>query len=57
MEYVWIVGGFMIFGIAVVVVYALLKMASDTDRAVRHAEKMLNPLSDVFVTQSGQNSR
>lgn len=57
MEYVWIVGGFMIFGIAIIVVYALLKMASDTDRAVRHTEKMLNPLSDVFVTQSGPDSR
>jgi hypothetical protein len=57
MDTIWIIAGFAGFLIALVVVYALMKMASDTDRAVRHAEKMLNPLSDVFVTQADQNFR
>ena len=40
-------------GIAWLVTFTLLKMADDNDRAARHAERELIPLSDVTVTQAG----
>ena len=57
MDAVWIIAGLAGFVVALVVVYALMKMSADTDWAVRHTEKMLNPLSDVFVTQTEQDFR
>lgn len=57
MESIWVIAGIAGLGGAMVLVFALMKMASDTDRAVRHTEKMLNPLSDVFVTQAEQDLR
>ena len=60
MDAIWIIAGFAgftLFVIAFVGVYALMRMASNTDREARHEEKMLNPLSDVFVTQTGQDFR
>ena len=35
------------------VVLALFRMSGDQDRAARHAEKRLDPFSDVEITQSG----
>jgi hypothetical protein len=39
------------FGLAVVL--ALFRMSGDQDRAARHAEKRLDPFSDVEITQNG----
>ena len=39
------------FGLAIVL--ALFRMYGDQDRAARHAEKRLDPFSDVEITQSG----
>jgi hypothetical protein len=38
-------------GIAFLFLYALLKMAHDSDRAARHTEKRLVPYSDVTLTE------
>jgi len=35
------------------IVLALFRMSGDQDRAARHAEKRMNPFSDVEITQSG----
>lgn len=37
-----------------VIVLALFRMSGDQDRAARHAEKRLDPFSDVEITQNGQ---
>ena len=42
------------WALGLVIVLALFRMAGDQDRAARHAEKRLNPFSDVEITQSGQ---
>jgi hypothetical protein len=51
----WIFVGSAMLVIALVLVYALITMASSVDREMRHDEKRLDPLSDVFVTQTGQD--
>lgn len=51
----WIFVGFATLVIALVLVYALITMAGSVDREMRHEERRLNPLSDVFVTQTGQD--
>lgn len=51
----WIFVGSAMLVIALVLVYALITMASSVDREMRHEEKRLDPLSDVFVTQTGQD--
>ena len=38
-------------GLAIVLV--LFRMSGDQDRAARHAEKRLDPFSDVEITQNG----
>ncbi len=53
MDTIWIFAGFTLFLIAFIVIHAMMKKASDE----RHEETMLNPLSDVFVTQAGQEFR
>jgi len=35
------------------IVLALFRMSGDQDRAARHAEKRLDPFSDVEITQTG----
>jgi hypothetical protein len=35
------------------IVLALFRMSGDEDRAARHAEKRMNPFSDVEITQTG----
>ena len=40
-------------GLGWLVTFTLLKIADDNDRAARHAEHELIPLSDVTVTQAG----
>jgi len=39
------------FGFAIVL--ALFRMSGDQDRAARHAERRLDPFSDVEITQNG----
>jgi hypothetical protein len=39
------------FGFAIVL--SLFRMSGDQDRAARHAEKRMNPFSDVEITQNG----
>lgn len=41
------------WALGLVIVLALFRMASDEDRAARHAEKRFNPFSDVEITQTG----
>jgi len=36
------------------IVLALFRMSGDQDRDARHAEKRLDPFSDVEITQNGQ---
>jgi hypothetical protein len=40
-----------VLGLAVVL--ALFRMSGEQDRAARHAEKRLDPFSDVEITQNG----
>ena len=49
----WIVGGLFLWALGLLFVLALMRMASDQDRAARHEEFLMNPLSDVPVTQFG----
>ena len=49
----WIVGGLVFWTLGFLFVLALMRMASDQDRAARHEELLLDPLSDVPVTQYG----
>lgn len=35
------------------IVLALFRMSGEQDRAARHAEKRLDPFSDVEITQNG----
>lgn len=49
----WITIAAIALGISWLVTFTLLKIADDNDRAARHAERELIPLSDVTVTQAG----
>ena len=42
------------WALGLMIVLALFRMAGDQDRAARHAEKRLDPFSDVEITQNGQ---
>jgi hypothetical protein len=42
------------WALGVLIVFALFRMSSEQDRAARHAEKRLNPFSDVEITRNGQ---
>jgi hypothetical protein len=46
-----ILWGFLFWSIGFLFVMALMRMAGDEDRAARHEERMLDPLSDVPITQ------
>ena len=41
------------WALGLVIVLALFRMSGDQDRAARHAEKHLDPFSDVEITQNG----
>lgn len=49
----WIIGGLLVWTLGILFVLALMRMASDQDRAARHEELLMNPLSDVPITQYG----
>ena len=42
------------WALGLVIVLTLFRMSGDQDRAARHAEKRLDPFSDVEITQNGQ---
>jgi hypothetical protein len=46
----WLAGGAM----GLVIVLALVRMASDQDRKARHEERRLNPHSEVSITRWDQ---
>jgi hypothetical protein len=48
----WILLGLAGWGLGLVLVVALMRMAGDQDRAARHGEKRLNPKSDVTITKA-----
>ena len=45
--------GLVLWGLGILFVIILFRMAANEDRAARHAEKMLDPFSDVTVTRPG----
>lgn len=49
----WIVLGIIAWALGLLVVLALLRMSGDQDRAARHAQKRLDPYSDITITQLG----
>jgi hypothetical protein len=50
----WIVLGLVGWGLALVVILAIFRMSGDQDRAARHAQKRLDPYSDVTITRTGE---
>jgi hypothetical protein len=51
MDLGWILLGLVGWALAVLVVLILLRMAGDQDRHARHAEKSLDPFSEVTITR------
>jgi hypothetical protein len=49
----WIVLGLVGWVFGLLVLLALMRMASDQDRAARHEQKRIDPFSDVTITQFG----
>jgi hypothetical protein len=47
----WLLVGGVAFAISLLVTFALMKVASESDRVARRTEKALSPYSDVTVTQ------
>ncbi len=53
MTWGWIVLGIIAWALGLLVVLALFRVSGDQDRAARHAQKRLDPNSDITITQSG----
>ncbi len=51
--FTWIVLGAVAWIVGFLFVLALMRVSGDEDRYARHEEKLLNPLSDVPITQFG----
>ena len=51
--FTWIIVGLVGWVIGFLFVMVLMRMAGDEDRAARHGEKLLDPFSDVSITQTG----
>lgn len=49
----WILLGLLGWGLGLVFVLALMRMAGAQDRAGRHEQKRLDPLADVTITKIG----
>lgn len=52
----WILVGIFVFGLVGLVAYALVKAASDADRAVRRARQDFICMADATITQTGSGS-
>jgi hypothetical protein len=53
MDLTWILLGLIGWGLALLFVLALMRMAGDQDRAARHQQKRIDPASDVTITRFG----
>jgi hypothetical protein len=42
------------WGLGLLFVVVLMRMAGDQDRAARHEQKRLDPLADVTITRNGE---
>ena len=49
----WMVLGLVGWALGLLFVLVLMRMAGDQDRDARHEERMLDPFSDVTITQFG----
>lgn len=49
----WIVVGLVGWTLGFLFLLALMRMSSDQDRAARHEELLLDPFSDVPITEFG----
>ena len=52
MDLTWILLGLIGWGLGLLLVLALMRMAADQDRAARHVQKRLDPLSDITITKT-----
>ena len=53
MDIGWILLGLVGWALGFSFLMVLMRMAGDEDRAARHEEKLLDPFSDVTITQCG----
>lgn len=56
MTFGWILIGAVGFALFCLATYALVKTASDADRAARRAQRDIFPMADVTITQSGSGN-
>jgi hypothetical protein len=56
MDLSWILLGLIGWAIGLFVLLILMRMAGTEDRAARHAQKRLDPFSDVTITRRGELS-
>ena len=54
MDLIWILLGVVGWGLGLLLVLALMRMAADQDRAARHVQKRLDPLSDITITKTNE---
>ena len=48
----WIVLGIVGFGLGMLVAFTIFRIAGDTDRAARRAQRKLDPFADVTITRA-----
>ena len=53
MHLTWIFLGLVGWGLALLFIWVLMRMAADQDRAARHEQKRIDPFSDVTITKLG----
>ena len=51
----WILLGLVGWTLGFLFVLVLMRMAADQDRAARHEERLMDPFSDVPITQFGSS--
>ena len=49
----WMLLGIVGWTLGIMFVLVLMRMSGDQDRAARHEEKLMDPFSDVTITQFG----
>jgi hypothetical protein len=54
MDLSWILLGLIGWALGLLVLLILMRMAGAQDRAARHAQKRLDPFSEVTITQRGE---
>ena len=53
MDFTWILLGLVGWGLGLLFVLALMRMAGNQDRAARHQQKRIDPNSNVTITKIG----